>query len=34
MNAAAGFYQSVVGLVMVVVSNKVISKIDPESAMF
>lgn len=34
MATAAGLYQSVVGLVMVFVVNGVISKIDPESAMF
>lgn len=34
MATAAGMYQSVVGLVMVFVVNKIITKIDPESAMF
>ena len=34
MTAAAGLYQSVVGLVLVVVSNGIIRKIDPDSALF
>lgn len=34
MSTAAGMYQSVVGLIMVVAANKVVTKIDPESAMF
>lgn len=34
MSSAAGFYQSIVGLVLVSVSNIVIRKIDPESALF
>ena len=34
MSAAAGLYQSVVGLIMVIIVNKVVSRIDPESAMF
>lgn len=32
--AAAGFYQSIVGLILVLIANKIISKIDSESAMF
>ena len=32
--AAAGFYQSVVGLILVLIANKIISKIDSDSAMF
>lgn len=34
MSAAAGFYQSVVGFVLVLIANKIVTKIDPESAMF
>lgn len=34
MSTAAGFYQSLVGLVMVVITNKIVTKIDPDSAMF
>ncbi|WP_413814458.1 ABC transporter permease [Acutalibacter muris] len=34
MSSAAGFYQSIVGLVLVSVSNLVIRKVDPESALF
>ena len=34
MTTAAGFYQSVVGLILVLIANKIISKIDSESAMF
>ena len=34
MTAAAGLYQSVVGLVLVVVSNGIIRKIAPDSALF
>jgi putative aldouronate transport system permease protein len=34
MSTAAGFYQSIVGLILVLISNKVVTKIDPESAMF
>lgn len=34
MSTAAGFLQSVVGLVCVLVANAVVTKIDPDSAMF
>lgn len=34
MSAAAGLYQSVVGFVAMLAANKVISKVDPDSAMF
>ncbi len=34
MSSAAGFYQSIVGLVLVSVSNLVIRRADPESALF
>ena len=34
MSAAASFYQSIVGFVLIMVSNFVVRKIDPESALF
>jgi putative aldouronate transport system permease protein len=34
MSAAAGLYQSVVGFIAILVANKVVSKVDPDSAMF
>lgn len=34
MAAAAGFYQSIMGLVMVLVSNAIVRKVDPDSALF
>lgn len=34
MSTAAGLYQSLVGFVLVLVSNKIVNRIDPESAMF
>ena len=34
MPAAAGLYQSAVGLVLVIVANRIVSKIDPSSALF
>ena len=34
MSAAAGFYQSVVGFIIVLVSNLIVRKVSPENAMF
>jgi len=34
MSAAVGLYQSVVGFVLVLISNTIIKKIDPDSALF
>lgn len=34
MNTAAGLFQSVVGFVFVLLANKILSKVDPDSAMF
>lgn len=34
MMTAAGLFQSVVGLVFVLLSNRIVSKVDPDSAMF
>ena len=34
MAAAAGFYQSVIGFVLVVAANAVVKKINPENALF
>ena len=34
MSSAAGFYQSIVGFVLVVVANKIVSKVSPDDAMF
>lgn len=34
MSAAAGFYQSMVGLVLIFVSNTIIRRVDPDSALF
>ncbi len=33
MSSAASFYQSVVGFILVMISNRIIKKIDPDSAM-
>ena len=32
--SAAGFYQSIVGFIMVLVANLVVRKVDAESALF
>ena len=34
MSTAAGLYQSVVGFIMVMVVNRIVTKLDPDSAMF
>lgn len=34
MSTAAGFYQSVVGFILVLVANKIVTEIDSDSAMF
>ena len=34
MSAAAGLYQSAVGLIMVIIVNSIVRRIDPDSAMF
>lgn len=34
MTTAAGLFQSVVGLVFVLLANRIVSKVDPDSAMF
>lgn len=34
MATAAGLYQSVVGLVLIWISNKIVTKVDPDSALF
>lgn len=34
MATAAGMYQSVVGFIMVILMNKIVTRIDPDSAMF
>lgn len=34
MTTAAGLFQSVVGFVFVLLANRIVSKVDPDSAMF
>ncbi len=34
MSAAAGFYQSIVGFVLVLTANTIVRKLSPEDAMF
>ena len=34
LSAAAGFYQSLVGFVLVLTTNLIVRKIDPESSLF
>lgn len=34
MSSAAGFYQSIVGFVLILAANKVVSKLSPDDAMF
>lgn len=34
MSAAVGFYQSIVGFILVLVTNKIVKRIDPESSIF
>ena len=34
MSAAAGFYQSIIGFVMVMVTNAIVKKVDPDSSLF
>ena len=34
MTTAAGLFQSVVGLVFVLLANRIVSRVDPDSAMF
>lgn len=34
MSTAAGFYQSIVGLIMVYISNHIVSKVDSDNALF
>lgn len=34
MSAAAGFYQSIVGLVLVLIANRLVKRVDPDNALF
>jgi len=34
MSSAAGFYQSIIGFILVLASNKIVKKIDPDKALF
>ena len=34
MSAAAGFYQSIVGFILVITANTVVRKLSPENALF
>ena len=34
MSTAAGLYQSVVGFVMIMISNMIVKRVDEESALF
>jgi putative aldouronate transport system permease protein len=34
MSSAAGFYQSIVGFVVVLLSNMMVRKVNPENALF
>ena len=34
MSTAAGLYQSVVGFILVMLTNKIVTKIEPENALF
>ena len=34
MTTAAGLYQSFVGFILILIANKIIKSIDPDSAMF
>lgn len=34
MSSAAGFYQSIIGFVLIIVANKIVSKLSPDDAMF
>jgi putative aldouronate transport system permease protein len=34
MSSAAGLYQSLVGFILVLVSNRIVNHVDPENALF
>lgn len=34
MSSAAGFYQSIIGFVLIIVANKIVSRLSPDDAMF